>query len=216
MIKPRPLLITALVVLALGSPLRADFIAWSYSTSSPTSPVMADSPGTGSVIMTGGTGSAVGNSQIVVANLQVSSMDSIDHLTTNGAYQINVSLTDTASSQNGTVSLTGQLSGTFSSASSNLGNSFVLASKTIDLGGNAYTVTLDSYLPPGPPTATRLGAIGAFVSVSALPPGGNPGPSGFGTPEPSTLLLCSLGAVSCALAGFRRRRLLAARGQADR
>ena len=77
---------------------------------------------------------------------------------------------------------------------------------TFDLGSTAYTAALNSYVQPGPPGASNTGALGAIVTVAPANPGGNPITTGFGTPEPSSLLLCSLGAAGSALAGWRRRR----------
>ena len=63
---PRPQWIAALVVVALASPLRADYM---YSWSSPTTTIMADSPGTGFVTLKPdpGTGLTLSGSSDVVA-----------------------------------------------------------------------------------------------------------------------------------------------------
>jgi hypothetical protein len=204
------LLLAALAVLALATPVRADFISWSYTTS-PTLSLPADSPGTGSVAMIGASGSPMGGSEIVVANLKTISTASTsapDNMITGGGYQVDVSLTDSLSHQSGTLTFLGKLTGMFSSGGAGLSNAFLSGTQSITLGGNVYAVTLDAFLPPGPPSSTRSGAIGAVVSVNGDIPGGNPGPSSI-SPEPSSLLLCGLGAVSCALAGWRRRRGLA-------
>jgi hypothetical protein len=55
-------------------------------------------------------------------------------------------------------------------------------------------VTANSYVPPSIPNAFNTGALGAHVDVR----GGN-------VPEPSSLLLCGLGAAGCAAAGWRKR-----------
>jgi hypothetical protein len=207
---PRPLWIAALALFALANPLRADLIGWTYSWNNSPSSIAADSPGTGSVTLTNeGTRMAAGNSQIVATNLKTISMADAGApamLTTGGQYTLTLTLTDKTSGQVGTLSWNGKLSGSFSATSANITNLFTSPmTQTIDLGTNAYTVTLGSYLPPGPPGSKNSGAIGAHVVVSSLAPGGNPGPSGF-SPEPSTLLLCSLGFAGCALARLRRRK----------
>jgi hypothetical protein len=198
------LLLAALVVLALAMPVRADFISWSF-TSSPTPSLPADSPGTGSVAFTGASGAPTGPSAIVVAQLKnMSTSTNVDNLVTGGGYQIDVSLTDTASGQSATLTFLGKLTGTLSSGGTNLSNAFLSGTEKVTLGGNLYAVTLDHYLPPGP-AGTLPGAIGATVTINGQSPGGNPTPSSI-NPEPSSLLLCGLGAVGCALARWKRRR----------
>jgi hypothetical protein len=207
----RSLLVTAVAVVAMASPLRADPIAWSFSWAPSASTIQADSGGLGSVTLTGGTSqNAFGNSFVVAANLQTSSSATATDpstLSANGGYQLNLTIKDTASQQSATLSFLGKLSGTFSSVSSNLTNAFLSpVSQSVTLGGNLYTITLEKYLPPGPPGAKLRGAIGAAVTVSG--PGGNPKPSSV--PEPASLLLCGIGLV-VTLAGCRRRRSSAER-----
>jgi hypothetical protein len=210
---PRPLLLTALVVLAVVSPLRADPVGWIYSWSPTSSTISAD---TLSASMTSAnyvtlsseaTQNAFGNSFVVASNITLTSPadpNSPATLNTNGAYHLNMFLKDATSLQSTTLSFTGKLSGDFSSMSANLGNVFMPpVSETVSLGANTYTVTLDSFVAPGPPGSTISGAIGAYVSVTAGT--GNPHPTSV-SPEPSSLLLCGLGAAGFALTSWRRRR----------
>jgi hypothetical protein len=206
---PRLLVIALLAVLTPAGQLRADPVAWSYSSSPASGLIAADIGGSGSVTLSGQPlQNAFGNSFIVVSTVSLSSTASPgtpDVMSTNGSYQLNVFIKDATSGQSNTLTFSGKLSGSFSSLSANLSNSFTaLASQTTSLGSNTYTVTLDSFVPPGPPGALIPGAIGAFVSVTAG--GGNPTPQG-NSPEPSSLLLCSLGAAGCGIIGWRRRRV---------
>jgi hypothetical protein len=200
--------IAAALTVALTAPLRADLIGWSYSTSPLSTTLTADS-GSGTVTMTGegpNPVSAAGNSNIVASSITVSSSSTAGLSATAGQYTIQLTLTDSASGLSKTVDFTGALSGTFSAGSANLQNTFNMGKDVFTLGANQYTITFDSYLPPGPTNSGNAGAIGASVQVAAA--GGNPITSSV-TPEPSSLLLCGFGVAGCALA--RLRRLVSAR-----
>jgi hypothetical protein len=62
------------------------------------------------------------------------------------------------------------------------------------LGHNLYTVTLTSYVPPGPPAVGSEGKIGAFVDVHPV-----------NNPEPSSLVLAGLGLAGVLGPWLRRR-----------
>jgi hypothetical protein len=201
------LLLAALAVLGPVAGARADFVTWTFSTS-PTSSLPADSPGTGSIDLTGAAGTRTGPSQIVVASLKnTSSSSTLENMVTGGGYQIDVTITDSASNTSGTLTFLGKLTGVFFAGGTGLSNSFLSGTESLTLGGNVYDVSLSSYLPAGPASATLLGGIGATVSVNGEVPGGNPTPSSV-SPEPGSLLLCGLGAAGFALAGWKRRRTL--------
>jgi len=80
-------------------------------------------------------------------------------------------------------------------------------------------VALNSYVPPGLPTATVFGSIGAHVSIDPGAGGGGGGGDGGGdggagggggvqdVPEPSTLLLAGLAVPAAGLAWLRARGL---------
>jgi hypothetical protein len=206
---PRPVLLAALAVFILASPSRADLIQWGFSwTNTPS--LTADS-GMGGVSFSNQAAiPAAGNTSVVATNLTLVSTAPAAHPDTfnnAGTYTLTLRLTDAASTQSGTLSWTGKLGGSFSMNSAAVTNTFLSPiTQELDLGTNAYTVTIGGYLPPGPPGTQNPGAIGATVEVSSLIPGGDPGTSGGPSPEPSSLLLCGLGAAGCALAGWRRRR----------
>ena len=218
MTHPRTPWVAALALLALAAPLRADYLpAWTYSWTAVPLSVLSDPPGTGNIALNSNPGtvtSAVGASFIPAANLQTmstASPSSPDQFSSGGQYQLFLTITDTQAATAGltpsshTFEIDGKITGTISSGGTLLTNTFTSGSLTYNLGNTAYTVSPESFVPPGPPGASNVGAIGALVTVAALNPG-NPGTTGFSTPEPSSLLLCSLGATSCAFAGWRRRR----------
>ncbi len=181
-----------------GADVRAEPISWTYQGSG-TAVVNADHPGTGGVSLTyDPTTDARGDSYVPVANLWTFSTADQGHPDTfNSAnYEVSLLLTDKASGQSGTVTFPGQLNGTLSSGHSLVNSTFPgLVSKALTLGSNLYKVTLNGFVPPGPPTASNSGSIGALVTL-------NPA----SVPEPSTLLLASLGLAGAGLAAWRKRR----------
>jgi hypothetical protein len=196
---PRVVL-TVLACLALAAPTRADFVNWSYSTSPGTPTVTADgSSPVGYVKLAGdGSVSASGSSDIVLASL--SAFSSVNPLTpesfTARPWSVSLTITDSASHASATLTFTGTFGGTLSSLSSNITNAFTgSTTQSVTLGSNTYVVTANSYVPPSVPNALNTGAIGAHVNIRS-----------GGVPEPSSLLLCGLGAAGWALTGYRRRR----------
>jgi hypothetical protein len=220
-----PLWFAALVVFALAGPLRADYLpAWTYSWTT-TTPTLTSYTAPGTVTITPDPGTSampVGSTGLVAANIStitaivdpvastsIPASLRITPATNEGAYQLFLTIKDTASGLSHTFGFDGTLSGTFSAGSAMLNNEFGSGAQTYTLGSTAYTASMVSYLPPGPPGSSNLGALGAMVTVAAAG-GGSGAISGFGTPEPASLLLFSLGAAGCAFAGWRRRRVPAA------
>jgi hypothetical protein len=194
------------VASVFAAPARADLVGWSYSWS-PASPSVAATTGSGSLSLSSeGTLAALGNSDVVATNVKSvsSALASSPDTFANAGYTLSMTLTDTASSQSTTLDFTGLLNGTVSSGSAHVTNAFTgLTTQTVTLGGNQYTVTLNSYLPPGPPSANNVGAFGASVTVV---PGDDSVGEPNGVPEPSSLLLAGLGCSSLLALRFRRRR----------
>jgi hypothetical protein len=206
---------TAGLLCLAGPQARADLIPapnaqWSYNFTPSQTFVSAAAPGTGTVSFTNEpTKSATGSSDVVITNLKVSSTAPAtggDTFGTNGgAWKVGLVLTDTASGTNsGTLWFTGKLGGNFSSSNSNVTDTFTgKTSYTWTANnGNVYTVSLTGYTPPGPPTASNSGSISAHVTVQM--PGDNGHTSG--TPEPSSLVLSSLGLMFAGAASWRKRR----------
>lgn len=194
---------SALFLLA-ASPVRADLLpSFSYSWDQSPTTIAADGNGTGSISISVGSGTATAPSSIVAANLSVitSALAPTLDTYTNKAYQLTLTLTDTASGQTGTFVFNGVLNGSANTTSSNFTNSYVSATTVTDhIGAYNYTVQI---LPPVlPPIAngTTQGGISAQVTAS---PYSSPLQN---TPEPGTLLLAGLGLPLV----IGRRRLLAA------
>jgi hypothetical protein len=192
---------------------RADLIAWSYNWEPAAPAVFADSPATGKVAMSDEpAASAAGNSQIVATNLRTFSSASpgTPATFTNQGYGLILSLTDTASGTTGTLNFAGQLNGILSASYSVLANKFTAPTvKSLTLGGNTYTVTLDGYTAPPPPGAANAGSIGATVAVAAGSKSTGGGGGGGSSPEPSTAVLACLGLAGLSVAGRWRAHRLA-------
>lgn len=204
-----------------GTPARASQatapdVGWSYNFTPSQSFISADSPGSGTVSFTNEpTKTATNSSDVVVTNLRVSSTatpNSPDTLSTNGAWKVGLTLTDSASGASTTMTFSGKLGGSFSASNSNITNTFnpipggayTWTAPTVNGITDQYTVTLTGFTPPGPPSASNAGSISAHITVT--PQSSNGGGNTAGAPEPSTLLLSCLGLGFAGLTSWRKRR----------
>ena len=198
-----PIAFALLASLVLAGPSRAGLVDWTYSvTPNSPNPVLADGTSPHSSILLSGEGtvSATGSTGIVLAGLTASSTASPtapDTFTSKG-WSTSLTITDTPSGLSNTVTISGAFSGTMSSGSSLISNVFSGSPVTFTLGGDTYIVTPNAFVGPSVTNATSSGGIGATVSVSSIGTAST-------TPEPSSLLLCGLGAAGFALAGWRKR-----------
>lgn len=205
MMRAQRLCLLAFATVLFGSTARtnAALIQWGYDWSASPSFVTA---GAGKVTLSNETShTAAGNSHVVATQLQVFS--SADPLTPDtfgagdGNYALTINLKDIASGLTGSLTFTGKLQGSISALSSNVTNTFNAPTvKSLLLGFTNFTVTMDSYTPPGPPDQINFGSIGAMVTVTSLKP------SDERTPEPSTMALAGIGAGIAGLSAWRRRR----------
>jgi PEP-CTERM motif len=194
---------SALFLLTAG-PVRADLMpSFSYSWDQSPATIPSDGSGTGSISISVGSGTAVAPSTIVAANLAVISSALAPNMDTytNKAYQLTLTLTDTASGQTGTFVFNGALTGTANTTSSNFTNVYIGPTTVTDhIGAYNYMVQI---LPPVVPPITggiTQGGISAQVTAAAYV-GGAPVSQ---TPEPSALILAGLGLPIAA--GWRRLR----------
>jgi hypothetical protein len=187
--------------------LTPDNVTWTYNFSPGAPAVLADgNPSAGVTFTNEPTKAATGNSDVVATNLRVFSTapaTSPDVLVSNGAYKFTLTLTNTSEGTGpATFTFTGKLGGAFSSESANVTNMFGANNiQSVDLGSFRFTVALVAYTPPGPPDQVQGGAISAHVRISSL--------QTASAPEPSTLLLSSLGLTFLGGAAWRRKRRLA-------
>ena len=193
---------TVLAVLLLtGTAARADLVHWSYSWSRSPNDVLSDNGASKIALTDEGVQHVIGNSDIVATNLHTYSTtsDSTPDKFTNKAFTLTLHLTDQASSTSGSVDLTGVFNGTLSAHGANITmKSTGVTTQSLILGNYKYTVSLNSFTPPGPPSASNAGSIGAHVSVTIEL-------LGQGLPEPSSLILAGLGVALLGLARNRRR-----------
>jgi hypothetical protein len=182
-------------------------VGWSYNFTPTANAVVADTNPSATVSFTNETTkNAVGNSDVDLTNLRVLSTADPNHpdvLTHNGNYTITMVLGTSANGtpMSGTLTFTGKLSGSFSSASANVTNLFgPHATQTLTLGAYVFTVMVDAYTPPGPPGSFNAGSISAHVSIAN-------NVHITSVPEPSTMLLSGLGLTFLGGAAWRKRRL---------
>ena len=197
-----PLLGVALAcVLFSAGGARADLIPWTYNWA-PGPTVVTSDTGAGRLELTNEPmGHALGDTNVVATNIKAFSTASPDapDVFTNRPYALSMTIKDTASGATGVLTFTGEFSGTLTSGSANITNSFTgLTTQQIALGKNIYVVTIGNYAPPAPPGAINAWAISAFAQVSVNPASQNP--------EPSSCVLACLGLVSVTGALWRRRR----------
>jgi hypothetical protein len=194
-------------VCCLASPARADFVTWSYSTL-PANPSVTSNSGASSAVNFYGENNVLvaGNSNIVLAGLTTTSSANPKSpaLFTNRFWAVDLQITDTASGNTFDFLFGGKLNGQLSSASSTFTNTFIgMMTESATIGNNVYTVTLTDFSPPGPPSASNRGSIGAYVSVVQ---GSGGTIQGDRAPEPSTLVLAGLGLAGLGAARWRRHR----------
>ncbi len=113
-------------------------------------------------------------------------------------YRLTVELHDETSGAVGSFAFTGAFNGQFTATTFDVTNTFDSpVTQSQRLGDNVYTVTIGPFLPPGP-TNDIEGSIGAHVEVAPA--------DVQESPEPSSLVLASLGIAAACGAGLRRIR----------
>jgi len=191
---------------AQAGPIPPDNVAWTYNFSPGSPAVTADGNMSAGVTFTNEpTKTAVGSSDIVASNLRVFSAATAaapDTLSASGNYSLKLVLSTLGLNNNpvvATMTFNGKLTGPFSSENANIGNVFGPNWKQhADLGGYRFTVSLQSYTPPGPPDQTNAGSIAAHVTISNIKPAE--------LPEPSTMLMTGLGLSFLGGVAWRKRR----------
>jgi hypothetical protein len=221
-----PLIASALGWLAFGGPAHAGLIPapnaqWTYNFS-PDAPgsnpnqVLATDGKSGISLTNQATQSATGPSDVVATSISAFSASPTQvGFGSGGSYAVVLQLTDSQSGKSATYTWNGTFGGTLSAGSSEITSTITggtvstnngtvsfsgTDAPTVALGNNNYTVSLDSYTHPGPPSENLTGSLGGFVNVTTL------GTSSSTTPEPSALLLSGVGLSFAGIASWRKRR----------
>jgi hypothetical protein len=220
------LLATVLVFFLVGGAAQADLITpWTYSWSRSPLSVAADasSTGGGSINLTlvnpaAGT-HMTGDNPITAVDLATNNSQTVGSTSsfTNSPYALTLHLSDSTSGASTDFTFNGQFNGTVTPTNASISTTFLDPStQNAVLGQHQYTVVLDSYIPPGGPTATTFGSIGAHVTIqdAGSSGGDNNGGGGSGgsggvqdVPEPSTLVLAGMTLPAAGLAWLRTRSL---------
>ncbi len=215
---------------AHADPSPAPNAQWTYNFT-PVLPAQANPAAAGtnplSVIATDGksgvsltnqaSANATGPSDVVATSISAfSASPSNVGFGSGGNYAVSLVLTDSASGKQATYTFQGTFGGTLSAGSSNITNTITggtvttdngtvsfsgADAPTISLGSNNYTVSLDSYTHPGPPSENLTGSLGAFVNVTS-----STVTTSSVTPEPSALLLSGVGLSFAGIVSWRKRR----------
>lgn len=180
--------------------VEAGLIAWNYEWSAHPIVINADPLGPhsqptggitltpGAITITGGTpGVALGSAAVTAVDLTAftfaPSPNGEPYHFTNAAYNLGVKLTDVASGQWGVLRFSGVFNGSLTASIEHIQMRFTSATRQrLHLGHNFYTVSLTTYMPPGPPSTGEEGKISALVNVQPA-----------SVPEPSALLLAAVG-----------------------
>ncbi len=212
--------LVALGMVALGTGgahaalIPANKLQWTYNWTPTMSPaaVFAVGDKTGSVSFTNDadkTATApLGKTNVVATNLKVNTPtnDTIYDLGATGNYglSLKISIANPVPAQpplTGTLSFAGKLTGQFAYETALVDNVFTDAGpKSITIGDYIFTVTMKSYVAPGPTNSGLFGSLGATVEVSDKPIRQD-------TPEPTTLALCGLAAACGGGYWWRRKKL---------
>ncbi len=214
---------------AHADPTPAPNATWSYNFS-PVLPTVANPAGAGTnplsvlasddksgvSIVNQAQANATGPSDVVATTISgFSGSSSNVGFGSGGNYAFQLVLTDGQSGATATYTFQGQFGGTLSATNSNItntitGGTVTTANGTVSFSGDAappvalgnydYSVTMNSYTPPGPPSENLTGSIGGFVNVTTL------GTASSTTPEPSALLLSGVGLSFAGVVSWRKRR----------
>lgn len=182
--------------LLCGSSAKADYINWSYTSTSSVHglAVGALSPSGGASVSLAGfnNGSAATSIPVLAYTTSTSLTDPIAFDPSTAKYRLGITFTDNATHDSGTLNFSGSVGGTLSATTSTLNNSIAPSSSSLTLDGHVYTVTIPSTVlaPPTSPQQT----IYATVRVSDVSgDGGTPSTPTTNTPEPGGIALACMG-----------------------
>jgi MYXO-CTERM domain-containing protein len=197
-----PCRLFSVVLLSLGlfaGAAHAAALPWTYQwTPSTTQVFSSGSPTTFVVLTPESPGTAFGNATITALSLESFSnaAAATPAVFNNVPFGVTMNIKDLSNGLTGALSFNGTVSGTLSSAQSNLFVNFGgPPTQTLNLGTDSFTVKL-STASPGAPGSNILGSVSAAVKDGGV----------SSTPEPSTLALAGLGLTGLGIGWLKRRR----------
>jgi len=193
--------LSALLVLMIvvTCQIRADYLNWTYTATFqvPTITVNTPSNGGATVALTDYGTPQPGGTSIAVQAYETTSSSTTPISFNNLKYDLALKITDSATHDSGTLHFTGSLTGSLTATTSTVLDSFTpVASNSLTLDGHTYTVKIPTVTlaPPTSPQQNVLASVSvANASPGGVTPGSPPPPPSNGTPEPTSLLLGSLG-----------------------
>jgi hypothetical protein len=202
---------TALLGLMINAagPVRADYLNWTYSSTLnvPGIAVNAGNNGGASVTLTD-FASQTGGSSIPVIAYETSTSSTAPVSFNNETFNLALKITD-GNGASGTLNFTGALNGSLTATTSSLIASFTpVMSNGLTFDGHTYSVTIPSLTLAAPTSMQQNIMANVSVSASGGGSGGSPPPHTNGTPEPTSLLLGSLGFSCFGLRYWWKRRRL--------
>jgi hypothetical protein len=218
-----PLVASAVVWMACAGAAHADPIpapnaSWTYNFTPSTNQVLATDKKSGVSLTNQVTQPGQGTSDVVATSVGAFSASTAQvGFGSGGAYSVSLLLTDTASGTHATFTFNGQFGGSLSGSNSKVTNTILGGTvsspfgtvaftgpqaPTVSLGNFNYSVDLNHYTPPGPPSENLTGSIGGTVTVTTL--------GVAQVPEPSTIVLSVVGLTLLGGTTWRKRRRLVA------
>jgi hypothetical protein len=210
--------LSALLVLVLVATCqtRADYLNWTYTATFQVPGISVNTPSNGgaTVALTDYGTPQPGGTSIPVQAYETTTSSTTPISFNKATYDLALKITDSATNDSGTLHFTGSLTGALSATTSTVVDSFTpVTSNALTLDGHTYTVKIPT-VTLAPPTSPQQNVMASVSVTNALPggtpppPSSSPPPPTTSTPEPTSLLLGSLG-FSCFGTGcwWKRRRL---------
>ncbi len=198
--------LAALLVLMVVTtcPIRADYLNWTYSANANVNSVSVNnsSPNGGATVSFAdyNTPQSAGTNVPIEAYITATNSTTPISFNNSTPFALALKIIDGTTHDSGTLNFTGSLTGSMSATTSSVIASFApVASNSLTLDGHTYTVNIPSatLAPPTSPQENILASISVRnASTGGGMPGGQPPPPpppSHGTPEPTSLLLGSLG-----------------------
>lgn len=216
--------LSALLVLIVvaSCQIRADYLNWTYAATFQVPGITVNTPSSGGTVALTDYGTPQpGGANIPVQAYETSTNSATPINFSNATYDLALKITDSATHDSGTLHFTGSLTGTLTATTSTVVDSFTpVTSNSLTLDGHTYTVKIPTVTLAAPtsPQANVLASVSVANAGGGVPsspppppppPPSSPPPPSNSTPEPTSLLLCSLGISILGLGRWWKCRRLA-------